>query len=474
MPGYLPTPYLLFTSLLLAFQHQAHTRGSSTALIVDNGERFTWSQLATFVDSTACYLQRRIADSTNTPRHLGYLSRNSLDDVVLTLAAAKLGAINVPLNELAGEAHALVLWQRVGGHWIDEAEAKLASSSPAKNLEFPNNAPSSPALILWTSGTSGTPKGVVLSHQSLASNASAKLGAVPQSIEDVRLTCLPLSHAYARTCDFGTWLLSGCTLALTRGFDGWRRLASEVHPTMANVVPSVADRLLEGDPSELGLSRLRVLGVGGAGLSAEAFERWKQRGVVVTQGYGCTETAPVICSATPRDAAAGRVGKPVEGWETQIRNGRLFVRGKHLMLGYWQDADATRKRIDSDGWFDTGDLVNIDQASGQYRILGRDDEVIVLPNGHKVYPASIEAIANSLPDVRHAVLRQERGQLHLWIESENNKPLTERILAALSDRASWEIPKKIHRFETPLSTIDGELTSKGTICRTMIEKHRFG
>ena len=95
------------------------------------------------------------------------------------------------------------------------------------------------------------------------------------------------------------------------------------------------------------------------------------------QGYGLTETSPVICSAGPGNAAPGLVGGFVEGWEHQIRDGRLWVRGPHLMLGYWGDPLATKARLDSDGWFDTGDLVELDAAFGQLRILGRADDVIV-------------------------------------------------------------------------------------------------
>ncbi|WP_197231369.1 class I adenylate-forming enzyme family protein [Novipirellula artificiosorum] len=467
----------MVSNLLDAFDHQVRTQPSSVALIGDVATTYTWLQLARQVQATAESLHAKFAAAPAMPRHLGYGSRNSLADVVLTLAAARIGVINVPLNELGGENHLQDCWQQVGGYWIDDVEALLASSTRLGQMEFDRVDPNSAGLILWTSGTSGSPKGVVLSHRSLASNAQAKLSTVPQTSQDVRLTCLPVSHAYARTCDLGTWLLSGCTLALTRGFEGWTRLAAFVQPTLANVVPSVAERLLAGDADELGMQRLRVLGVGGAGLSASSFQQWKTRGIVVTQGYGCTETAPVICSATPENAVPGCVGMPVEGWETEIRDGRLFVRGPHLMLGYWQNPIATRERIDADGWFDTGDLVELDSATGQYRILGRQDDVIVLPNGHKVFPATIERIVDSLGGVRHSMLRYGEGQLQLWVETDLAGTTWEHLcntaVETLTRRPRWERPRVIERFAEPLRRIEGELTEKGTICRSRIEQLRF-
>ncbi len=263
----------------------------------------------------------------------------------------------------------------------------------------------SPSLILWTSGTTSTPKGVTLSHRNLFGNAQAKLNAVPQSIDDVRLTALPLCHAYARTCDFGTWLLSGCTLAVGRGFDAWESLGGIVRPTLANTVPSVAQRLLDADADTLGLGRLRLLGCGGAAMNDTDFAAWRQRGVTVIQGYGLTETSPVICSATPHNATAGLVGEFVDGWESEIRDGRLFVRGPHLMLGYWNDeaANLPSEWIRTDGstpaiWS------QVDAATGQLRILGRSDDVIVLSDGHKVHPQSIERDIQSVAGIRHAMI----------------------------------------------------------------------
>jgi long-chain acyl-CoA synthetase len=168
--------------------------------------------------------------------------------------------------------------------------------------------PDQPALILFTSGSSGQPKGVVLSRKNLFTNAYAKLSAVPQDEADVRLTILPLWHAYARTCDMMTWLLSGCTLAIDHGWNGWQRLAPVVFPTLINTVPSVAARLMATAIDSPAACKLRLLGCGGAAMTTELFAQFGRRRITVIQGYGLTETSPVVCSRIAMECATGLRG----------------------------------------------------------------------------------------------------------------------------------------------------------------------
>ena len=149
---------------------------------------------------------------------------------------------------------------------------------------------------------------------------------------------------------------------------------------------------------------MRLLGCGGAAISESAFEHWQRLGVAVIQGYGLTESSPVICSATPTNAKPGLVGRFVEGWETKIQDQQLLVRGPHVMLGYWDDPVATASRIDRDGWLATGDHVEVDAQSGQLRILGRVDDVIVLASARKIHPATVERAVERVDGVRHAML----------------------------------------------------------------------
>lgn len=475
----------MFTHLLDALEHQIRTRADEMALVVPNGESprsISWRQLGQMVASVAENLDRVWREQPTLPRRIGHVSDNSLADVLVALAAMVTAAVEVPIEHRLGSDEIESRWKRIGGHWLDKpmragwVAAALATEGKqdllVDRLRTTRRDADQPSLVLWTSGTTGRPQGVTLSQRNLCGNAAAKLEAVPQTVEDLRLCVLPLCHAYARTCDFGTWLLSGCTLALALGYEGWQDLAPRVRPTMANTVPSLADRLLRGDAKELGLDRMRLLGCGGAAMSKPAFNAWKDRGVTVIQGYGLTETSPVICSATPQDARPGLVGRFVAGWKHEIRDGRLFVRGHHNMLGYWGDAAATVQRIDADGWLDTKDLVEVDESSGQLRILGRADDVIVLASGHKLNPWPIEHELEQIDGVRHAMLVGRDGRLELWIDHTDGFD-RELLRSVFRARSRWQQPDCTLRLDPPLSSSAGELTAKGTKRRGMILENRF-
>ena len=464
-----------FPCLLDYFCHQVSTRADSLALMGLHENRllrFSWNELAAHVLGRAGELESLFESQPQLPRHAGYLSGNSVQDVITSLACPLAGAIEVPFDANIGNEAARIFRDQVDGHWLDHHQPfskvdhplpidlvqLIAAKTQAIDID-------SPALILWTSGTMSAPKGVVLSHRNLCLNAAAKLAAVPQVPSDVRLTSLPICHAYARTSDLGTWLQSGCALAIGRGYDAWKTIASKVQPTLANTVPSLSERLLASDRDAVGTSRLRLLGCGGAAMDAAAFDAWKNRGVTVIQGYGLTEASPVICSATPDSATAGLVGNFVDGWEAEIRDQRLFVRGPHLMQGYWNDPNETARRIQA-GWLDTGDLVQIDPATGQVRILGRADDVIVLSNGYKVHPASIETRLQRLPSIRHAVIVGADRSIELWLDADETPGLITAVKNQLANLSTWQQPTAIRFFDTPLTGT--ELTAKGSIRRAEV------
>ncbi|TWU56150.1 class I adenylate-forming enzyme family protein [Rubripirellula reticaptiva] len=421
-----------YRRLIDAFDFHVADRGDAVALIArsrSSGQLITstWKQLDRLIHERSAFFANR---------HFGHAHPdNSHEQVVDILAMMRYGVMEACVDpELIS---------------VDE----MQTASPEA------------ALVLQTSGTTSTPKGVVLTHTNLLGNAAAKLTAVPQSTDDVRLTVLPLSHAYARTSDFGTWMISGCKLAVTLGFDGLRDFAPIVHPTLMNVVPSIAYQLLDSDTdlAAMGLGRLRLLGCGGAPISAVTFDLFKRLGITVIQGYGLTETGPVICSATPENATAGLVGDFVDGWQHEIRSGELYVRGPHVMQGYWNDETATRAKIDSGGWLRTGDLVERDEETGQLRILGRVDDVLVMDNGRKISPNSIQRDLEQVAGVNHAMLVW-RGRLECWIDGDMNEDSIRKTLSQYPHCRH----ATLHRFDPPLSAEHAELTAKGTIRRNAI------
>lgn len=478
-------------SLYQAFMHQACSRPDATALLLASPNKVqgmcSWRSLASVVHSTAHRLQRQLDKDRSLPRCIGYASDNSDADIVIAIASMALGTTEAPLDGRLGAVDIARRWSRMGGLWIDETSkgqihAELAASCHATTLAEPTplvpvatetgNPADQASLILWTSGTTRQPEGVLLSQHSLFANAAAKLKAVPQNQSDVRLTVLPLSHAYARTCDFGTWLLSGCTLALSLGYRNMLERLSDLKPHLINTVPALANRLLEDKPA--GLEHLRLLGCGGAPLRESTFAAWKQRGVTVIQGYGLTETGPVICSATANDATPGLVGAPVEGWETRIEDGQLFVRGPHTMLGYLDHPQATQERMTEDGWLATGDVVQQDATTNQLRVLGRVDDVIVLESGTKIFPAVIEREIEGVDGIAHALLYLG-DSLQLWLDLNGGEKIEAVQTAVFNTLSCQNIPLKcsLHHFDPKLSFAAGELTAKGTMRRGRIIHQRL-
>lgn len=452
---------------------------------------WSWGDLVRAVD-TLC---QRLSDSGWQPGdRMVHRFGNTVDGVLVALASAALGTIEVPLEPSTDRVGLQAVIDQVGGRelgievfrdrFMNLAKTGSSATDCAQTLvdRQAGHSCDSPALILMTSGTSGRSKAVTLSRRNLSTNAMAKLAAVPQTPDDLRLTLLPICHAYARTCDLGTWLLSGSRLAISSGWDGWLRLAPRLCPTLVNTVPSIAMRLLELPPTSPETSRLRLVGCGGAALPADAFERFRCRGITVIQGYGMTESSPVICSATPENARAGFVGTPVAGWQTRVdAEGRLSVRGEGVMVGYWGDAAATEQRC-IDGWIDTGDIVEVDPTDGQFRILGRADDRITLSNGRKLYPLPIEQRVMLVPQVQHAILVANDRHTELWIDvrdgdmtdcykicdRDSGDSWGDRIISELYDLPTWQLPRRVYVMPEALADIPGMLTAKGTPVRPRV------
>jgi long-chain acyl-CoA synthetase len=274
------------------------------------------------------------------------------------------------------------------------------------------------ANILFTSGTTSRPKGVMLSHGNLVSNAIAKLDAMPQFATDHRLNVLPFSHAYAKTCELATWLISASSLEILNGSAMLLEQMEVAKPTLLNAVPILFKRIRAewlkrgGDAPALHKltgGRMRQLASGGAPLEQTLRFAFEEAGMPIYQGYGLTEAGPVVCSNRSgailgvSDRCLDGVGPVVPGMEVRIDDDRrLWVRGTGVMAGYWNDPVATQNRI-KDGWLDTGDVAEQDEL-GWVRILGRSDDTIVLENGYKIDPLTAEQLLCGIEGVRDCVL----------------------------------------------------------------------
>jgi long-chain acyl-CoA synthetase len=311
--------------------------------------------------------------------------------------------------------------------------------------------PDALATIVYTSGTTGRPKGVMLSHRNILSNADAVLRLEPGYLEDVYLSFLPLSHTFERTVGYYLPMMTGSTVAFARSVDQLAEDLLTVRPTMLVSVPRiyervyarlqhglqtrgavartlfrwtedlgwrrfeasqqraaqpgllarvswqvlrhlVADRIL----SRLG-GRMRLAISGGAPLSPKLSHCFIGLGLPLLQGYGLTEASPIVTANMLRNNVPESVGVALPGVELRLGDhDELLVKGPNLMLGYWNDPDKTRAAIDGDGWLHTGDVARI-EADGHVFIVGRLKEILVMSTGEKVPPGDIELAISEDP-----------------------------------------------------------------------------
>jgi long-chain acyl-CoA synthetase len=296
----------------------------------------------------------------------------------------------------------------------------VAREFAAKQLELEEQlGPDDLAALMYTSGTTGEPKGVMLTHGNLVSNAAATCQALPPGEGDTLLSWLPYSHIYARLCDHYLSILSGCTVALAEGFEQLAVNMKEIQPTHMTGVPRFYEKVWEGvekypeaeRPKRLKDvfgPRLNWLSAGGAPLPAHIAEGFWKSGVKLLQGYGLTESSPVITFNTTEHNRIGTIGRPIPGVEVTIADdGEILSRGPHIMKGYWNKPEATAEAIDVDGWLHTGDLGSIDN-DGFVTITGRKKDLIVLSNGKKVAPALIESLLVADEFIDQAVVHGDR------------------------------------------------------------------
>lgn len=369
--------------------------------------------------------------------------------------------------------------------------------SPASSFNLPYS-PQDVANILFTSGTTSEPMGVMLSHQNLVSNAMAKLDAMPQRPDDHRLNILPFAHAYARTCELSTWIMSGSSMETANSMESFFHVVEASKPSLINGVPRLFDCVVDrwrafgltrdGLKRVLG-SRIRQLASGGAGLQEATRVRFADAGFPIFQGYGLTETSPTVCSnrasTNGSDACLEGVGPVVQGVEVRIdEDSRLWVSGDGVMHGYWKRPDATQNRI-VNGWLDTGDLAewlpeNNCDSPRALRILGRADDVLVLSNGYKVNPIRIEQEVCQRVGFEHCLvvgngrpftvllLPPDATARHSTIESE--VAVLSRIQSALSEFPSYQVPKRVLFVSENWNSKSELCNFKGAVIRKRVEQ----
>jgi len=353
------------------------------------------------------------------------------------------------------------------------------------------------ATVIYTSGTTGNPKGVMLTHGNLVSNAIASNAAAPRRPGSILFNWLPFSHIYARTVDHYLSLVTGAVLCLADNVDTLVPDLMAIQPTHLSSVPRFYEKVLSSlaslDPAVAKKKlhaifgpRIDWLGSGGAPLPLLVSKAFEQLGQLLLQGYGLTESSPVISFNRKEHYKLDSVGQAIPGVEIKIaEDGELLTRGPHVMKGYWKNDEATADAI-RDGWLYTGDLGRIDE-DGFLFITGRKKELLVLSSGKKVVPNQVEAAMLADPCIDQAVVLGE-GRNFLsalivpnWSNLEKEgiagpgHPdvyafLEGRLAERLKDLAPWERVKKFIVAEA-FSVAREELTVSLKLRRGVIFEH---
>jgi long-chain acyl-CoA synthetase len=425
------------TTLIDLLERSAAVHGDSTALTIRAGLRedaWSYRRLAAAADALAAHLTEDVGLEPGA--RVVVWGPNSPQLVAALFGMLRARLVVVPLDPYATTGLLERVVERTGAELLLSGHGALPGMATLDLATLPFDSqrrctsshprPEDVAEIVFTSGTTGRPKGVVLTHANVIANVGSARAALQPTRDYRLLSVLPLSHMFEQTAGLFLPLSVGASVhyatsrqapVILKTLRRHRVTAMAVVPQMlelllarieqevarrgsldrwraahrlAPLLPTAARRaLFRSVHRELG-GRLELVVSGGAELDPEVAAAWERLGVTVLEGYGATECAPSIASNTRAARRAGSVGCPVPGVDVRIgEQGEILVRGANVSPGYWRDEEATRSAFADDGWYRTGDLGALDRDGFLY-LHGRLKDLIVLPSGLNVFPEDVE------------------------------------------------------------------------------------
>ena len=484
-----------------------------------------------------------------------YILRDAGAAAVVCSTAAQVEKIRAVRGGLPSLRHVIV-FDGGGGDGVvtlTELEAR-GRAAAAKYPRFREEAlavrPGDLATLLYTSGTTGQPKGVMLTHDNICSNVRGSVETLRVSENDSCLALLPLSHILERMVEY-YFLHVGVTINYAESIDAFAQNLQEVRPTIVAAVPRVYEKVyarvlenahtggavkrgifqwakrvgerwaahrLAGIGVPLGLKlthaiadrlvfsklrartggRIKLFVSGSAPLSAEIGRFFYSAGLPVIEGYGLTETSPVLTLNPLARPKFGTVGKAIPGVQIKIADdGEILAKGANIMQGYYNKPAETREAIDADGWFHTGDIGEVD-ADGYLKITDRKKDLLKTAGGKYVAPQPIENTVRSNKFVASAVVLGDQrkfpiilivpnfDQLERWAKERNltyaspaelirladvQAKMEREVMGGLRDLAKFEMPKKVVLIERDFTIESGELTPSLKVKRRQVEKN---
>jgi malonyl-CoA/methylmalonyl-CoA synthetase len=428
------------------------------------GSSFTFGELDARSNRLAHLLARR---GLRPGDRLAVYLANSVEWIDLYLACVKLGAIVVPVNilyrdreiaHILGDARpaAVVAEGAIESPAPVWRPAQMAEEAAGMPDERPDAAldGSTPAALVYTSGTTGPSKGAVLTHDNFAANAINLLACWQIAAADRFLLALPLFHVHGLGNGLHCWLTSGCRMRLLERFE--HRTAEQTfldfRPTLFFGVPTIYVRLLETPPEAartIGRS-MRLFVSGSAALAAHVLEEFRARfGHTILERYGMSETLMIASNPYIGERRAGTVGLPLPGVAVRLVDGEVQVKGASVFPGYWQREEATRAAF-VDGWFRTGDLAER-SPDGYYTLCGRKSDLIV-SGGFNIYPREIEEFLQEQDEVAEAAVvgvpDAIRGEVPIAYVVLKSAVEAEALAARCREKlASFKVPREFRAVD---------------------------
>jgi long-chain acyl-CoA synthetase len=488
-------------------------------------------------------------------KQVEYILRDAGAVAVFCSTAMQLAKVLEIRKSLPSLRHVIVFdaaARQTGVLTLAEVESRgraAAGSHPRFRAEALSVQPQDLATLIYTSGTTGDPKGVMLTHDNLWSNVRDSLKVLRIASGDECLSMLPLSHVFERMVDY-TLFHVGVIISYAESFELVRQNLLEVRPTIVLSVPrfyekvyaAVLEKAVQGGRSKLrifnwakrigddwstyrlagldvstGLAvkhaiadrlvfkklrartggRLKLFVSGGAPLSAEIAKFFFSAGLPVLEGYGLTETSPVLTINPLERIKVGTVGKAIPDVQLKIApDGEILAKSPGIMLGYYNKPDATREAIDTAGWFHTGDIGELD-AEGYLKITDRKKDLIVTAGGKNIAPQPIENMVKTNKFVGNAVMLGDKrkfpimlvvpnfDQLERWARERHltfgsraeliglpdaQSKVEREVMGELRDLAKFEMPKRVVLLEHDFTIDSGELTPTLKVRRRAVER----
>jgi long-chain acyl-CoA synthetase len=495
---------------------------------------------------------------TMTAKQIEFILNDSRSRFVIVSNQFQLAKVQKIIHE-APSLEKIVLLRDDGGQAVPHAVSFTQVMAYGERFEtvepeYVRNAiqgvhPEDLLTIIYTSGTTGNPKGVMLTHRNMVTNIQSASLVINLGIDDRILSFLPLCHSFERMAGYYTALACGSTIAYAESLETVRDNMLEVQPTVITTVPRLFERIhnrilkqVDADTplhrkifdwaigvgkqyaherkkgrASLSLRGKRALAdalvfrkirartggkmkyfvSGGAALPKEIGEFFEAIGLVIIEGYGLTESSPVITANRLADYRFGSVGQPIPGVEVKIASdGEILARGPNIMKGYWNNPAATKEAVDDESWLHTGDIGMID-AEGFVHITDRKKHLFVSSGGKNIAPQPIENLFLSSKYIEQFMLIGDRrmfltalivpdfealkeyadgcqipykDDLDLTRSEEIDKLMEKEISGIQRDLANYERVRKFTLLEKPFSIEEGELTPTQKVRRKVVEE----